>query len=372
MRPARIARPTTSIPASKHPQAAHCGYHHRGTARPTRAHDTGAADLPGRANRRGLVRENREHGPASRSQILTAGAAANAIPSRRLGARRRNLGSVSHPGAPVPAAGKQIRLRYADTCRACGTALAAGTQAIYDPASRTVRCSRCPTASTAPAAVDAAPAPGTAGASARREYERRKAARERQVQARYPRLGRLILAISDQPRSTRAWATGAAGEVRLGARLDQLTNPAARVLHDRRIPGTRANIDHIVVCRAGLLVIDAKRYSGRPHLRTDGGLWRERTEKLMVGTRDHTALVDGVLRQVGLVKSALGDDAVPVRGFLCFIDADWPLTAREFTIRGVTVFWPKKLAALITGPGPLSEASIAAAHQHLARAFPSA
>ncbi len=83
-----------------------------------------------------------------------------------------------------------------------------------------------------------------------------------------------------------------------------MASPAARVLHDRRIPGTRANIDHIVVCRAGVLVIDAKRYSGRPHLRTDGGPWYERTEKLMVGTRDHAALVDGVLRQVNRVRSA--------------------------------------------------------------------
>ncbi len=280
-----------------------------------------------------------------------------------------------------------MRLCYAGTCRVCGTALAAGTRAVYEPASRTVRCLGCPPAAARQAAgrqaaaptvgplatvgPTTAPAPGTAGASAQREFERRKVARERQIRARYPRLGGLILAISDQPRTTRAWATGAAGEMKLGARLDQLANPAARVLHDRRIPGTRANIDHIVVCRAGVLLIDAKRYAGRPHLRTEGGPWREPSAKLMVGTRDHTALVDSVLRQVDRVRSAL-DPQLPVHGFLCFIDANWPLNAREFTIRGVTVLWPKQLATVITGPGPLSEASIALAHQRLARAFPSA
>lgn len=286
---------------------------------------------------------------------------------------RRSLGSVLNAGEQARDAGKQMRLRYSGTCRVCGTGIAAGAQAIYEPGRKTVRCVECPPAMAGPAAADAVPAPGVAGASAQREFERRTAAREQQVRARHPRLGKLILAVSDQPQSTRAWSTGAAGERKLGTRLDHLAGPAARVLHDRRIPGTRANIDHLVVCRAGVLVIDAKRYSARPHRQADGGLLRERTERLMVGTRDHTALVDGVLRQVASVRSILGEDPrLPIRGFLCFVDADWPLTAREFTIRGVTVFWPKKLAALITGPGPLSEASIAAAHQHLARAFPSA
>jgi len=33
------------------------------------------------------------------------------------------------------------------------------------------------------------------------------------------------------------------------------------ILHDRRIPGSRANIDHIVVAPSGVWIIDAKRYS---------------------------------------------------------------------------------------------------------------
>ena len=34
------------------------------------------------------------------------------------------------------------------------------------------------------------------------------------------------------------------------------------VLHDRRIPGSKANIDHIAITAAGIWVIDAKRYKG--------------------------------------------------------------------------------------------------------------
>ena len=148
--------------------------------------------------------------------------------------------------------------------------------------------------------------------------------------------------MSDDPQSTTAWDTGALGEERLGQRLNELSSDTMRVLHDRRIPGTRANIDHIAVTPTGVYVIDAKKYKGRPSLKVEGGILRPRVEKLLVGTRDHTKLVDGVLKQVDLVRAIVGDD-IPVTGVLCFIEADWPLIGGAFTTRGVEVLWPKKL-----------------------------
>lgn len=35
---------------------------------------------------------------------------------------------------------KQVRLRYAGTCRLCGAELAARTEAIYETETKTVRC----------------------------------------------------------------------------------------------------------------------------------------------------------------------------------------------------------------------------------------
>ncbi|WP_254803977.1 hypothetical protein [Curtobacterium sp. YR515] len=64
-------------------------------------------------------------------------------------------------------------------------------------------------------------------------------------------------------------------------------------------------------------------------------------EKLVVGG-DRTKLVDGVLRQVALVRELV--DPVPVHGALCFVGADWPLVGGSFTARGVEVCWPGKLA----------------------------
>jgi len=33
-----------------------------------------------------------------------------------------------------------------------------------------------------------------------------------------------------------------------------------------------------------------------------------------------------------------------VRAMLCFVDSDWPLIGGDFTVRGVRVCWPKRLA----------------------------
>ncbi|MEO6414383.1 MAG: hypothetical protein ABIO48_17470 [Pedococcus sp.] len=49
---------------------------------------------------------------------------------------------------------------------------------------------------------------GTAGASARREFERRKAKREQRIRPQHPRIGGFLLAISEERQST-AWDTGA-------------------------------------------------------------------------------------------------------------------------------------------------------------------
>ncbi|WP_293167360.1 nuclease-related domain-containing protein [Microcella sp.] len=47
-------------------------------------------------------------------------------------------------------------------------------------------------------------------------------------------------------------------EAAVGARLDGLASESIRVMHDRRIPRSKANIDHIVVTPGGVWVIDTK------------------------------------------------------------------------------------------------------------------
>ena len=271
---------------------------------------------------------------------------------------------------------KRMRLRYAGTCRVCGNVLPERAEAIYERTSKSVRCVECPSSSvTAPAdRVDPGPAerppdepgPAVAGGSARREYERRKAKDEEHLRAKWGRFGGIAVALSDERQSTAAWERGAVGEERLGARLDALASENVAVLHDRRIPNSRANIDHIVITSAGVWVIDAKRYRGRPELRVEGGLLRPRVETLLVARRDRTDLVDGVLKQVELVRGVA--QGVPVIGVLCFVEADWPLIGGAFTTRGVHVLWPKRLGSLLTEAEPAG-VDVAAARERIAGRF---
>jgi hypothetical protein len=54
------------------------------------------------------------------------------------------------------------------------------------------------------------------------------------------------------------WWRGAAGERATAALLDHLPARTWVVLHDRRLPGSRANLDHLVIGPSGVWVLDTK------------------------------------------------------------------------------------------------------------------
>jgi len=301
---------------------------------------------------------------------------------------------------PAGATSKRMKLRYAGVCRGCGIQVPTGATAVYDKVDKKVTCLSCademPLAAAAVHAVvaevsEAAPVDeqevvvGVAGASARREYERRKTNDDRRtaewkgrVRSKHPVLGGLLLAVADKPKNsgTRAWDLGAHGEEVFATSLDRLAGEGLYFLHDRRIPPTRANIDHIVIAPSGVYVIDAKNYTGRAQLSVTGGLFTPRVEKLKVGRRDCTKLVEGVHKQVARVSDLLARDGigqdVPVRGMLCFVEGDWPLIGGSFTIGGLEVLWPKKARRIITAPGPLGDERLRELHRYLATGFPPA
>jgi hypothetical protein len=75
---------------------------------------------------------------------------------------------------------------------------------------------------------------------------------------------------------TRAWQRGAAGERHVARLLESLVQQGWGVQHDLRVPGSKANIDHVVIGPPGVFVIDAKHYRGRLRLSPDGLLWHGR------------------------------------------------------------------------------------------------
>lgn len=240
-----------------------------------------------------------------------------------------------------------IKIRYGGTCSVCDQALAARTQAWWDGATKTLRCENC--GDPPRSRVDA----GIAGQSAQRKHDRLHDRRETAVRERFPRIGGLLLALSEDPQSTRAWAAGALGERKVGEGLDSLAESGVVALHDRRIPGSKANIDHIAIAPSGVWVIDTKRYGGEVTKRDKGG-WLSSDLRLYVGGRDRTKLVHAMANQVAAVRTALGEDwaDVPVKPVLCFVDSQWPLFSRAFVLEGVTIAWPKAVAKLLTAEGP--------------------
>ena len=167
-------------------------------------------------------------------------------------------------------------------------------------------------------------------------------------------LGGLILATTAEPNSTTAWSKGAQGERHLGAMLEDLPN--VLVLHDRSLPRSRANVDHLVVAASGVWVIDAKRYKGRIE-RRQSGFMGSGASQLFVGGRNRSKLIDGVRGQVDAVRQVLRDSEATVRGALCFIDGEWALLAQAFTVDGVAVHYPKSLRRELEGVGPVGSSA---------------
>lgn len=282
--------------------------------------------------------------------------------------------------ATQPSALKIMALRRPDRC-GCGVDIAVGERAAWNRTTRTVLCLPCADAEVIPSPVLAAPAPpepaaidlGQAGASAQAAFTRRHAEREVAIRSAHPRLGGLILAVTDDPPSTRAWASGAAGERRFGAAMADLGD-AVIALHDRRVPRSRANIDHIVVGPAGVFVVDAKRYKDASiNIRRSGGLLSPVREQLMVGGRDKTKLVEAMGWQVDAVRAALSDAPqlaeIPVVAALCFIDGQFPLFG---TLRkgGVEIKGLRGIAKLVTRDGPLDPASRENIARHIGDRLP--
>jgi hypothetical protein len=73
-----------------------------------------------------------------------------------------------------------------------------------------------------------------------------------------------------------AWRRGAAGERRTARLLGPLQGQGWVVLHDLAVPGSPANIDHLVIGPGGVFVIDSKQYRGRLQLDPSGRLWHGR------------------------------------------------------------------------------------------------
>ena len=137
----------------------------------------------------------------------------------------------------------------------------------------------------------------------------------------------------------RTWQRGAQGERHTARLLDRLTRDGYVVFHDLAVPGSDANVDHVLIGATGVFVIDSKQWTGNVHQGTDGLVWHNHypldrtletvrweaeTVGRLLGTRPaallcvHGAHVQGggldtqgvAIVPAHLLRSALGDDRV--------------------------------------------------------------
>ena len=220
---------------------------------------------------------------------------------------------------------------------------------------------------------------GSAGASAVREYERRRAQREKRARAHLGPLGQALARLTAEPHSTRAWKQGADAEIRVARQLARhLSGRDVVVLHDRRIPGRgRANIDHIAIGPGGITVIDTKSARGRLRVEKRGGFFSPRHKVLLINGRDRTRLVDGLEHQMEAVRTVIAEVAageIDVRGALCFPNLDGLPRLGQLTMRSGTIAIdaPRRVAKLARRHGPMTHDLIERIGEHLAQRFPPA
>jgi hypothetical protein len=307
--------------------------------------------------------------------------------SRSTRARRTVTGSI-------------ISLRYRGECAACHVELERSSRAEWDRERRVVTCLDCVARRNATvdaqtrtgdadsksdsrsAELEGATEPlatppstplldvGVAGAAAAREFARRSAKRDRAIETKFGRLAPIVKFLSDEPQTTTAWKRGAEGEETMAASFARRLGDRAVVLHDRSIPKSRANIDHLVVARSGVWVVDTKRYDGKLEKRT-AGMFSSRRNELWVEGRNRTSLCDGVRRQVEVVQSKMPVDNVPVRGVLCFVGAEWEFFASPFSVSDVLITSGKRLAKTILETSVIDDAAVESLARHLSIALPS-
>lgn len=157
-----------------------------------------------------------------------------------------------------------------------------------------------------------------------------------------------------------AWRKGAEGEEAVGRALDGLGGHT-RTLHDRRMPGSRANIDHILVTPTGVWTIDAKNYSGKLETRGHG-------QQLWIGGRNRSKLLDQARGQADAVRQTLaaaGLETVAVTPVLCMLGIEWPLLLAPSSAGDVRLVSVRGLRKLAAGSPTLTVAQVRQVSEHL-------
>ncbi|MBP1133924.1 hypothetical protein JOE31_000156 [Arthrobacter sp. PvP023] len=170
------------------------------------------------------------------------------------------------------------------------------------------------------------------------------------------RIARLKRQLDQAERAAETWGAGAEGERRTASRLGRLTPDGWFMLHDVHWPGRPlANLDHVLVGPGGVVVVDAKNWSGSVEVR-DGVLRQNGYSR--------NPAVDGALGQAAAVAALLGaPHRRLVRSIICL--TGHPDFA-EVTESGVEVLGINRVVARIAAlPAVLDPQTVVGLYSHL-------
>ena len=157
-------------------------------------------------------------------------------------------------------------------------------------------------------------------------------------------------------------------ETTLERRTDRDRDERAVVFHNRRLPGSRETIDHIVVAPSGIWVIETIATAGRVAQRNVGG-WFTHEPRLYVSDSDQAAVLAAITRKSEAVERAIEPLDVPAMSVdraACFTTAEWPrLFAKPLRIADVWVTWPSNLVEMIVADGALDVGDVHVIAAHL-------
>jgi Nuclease-related domain len=143
-----------------------------------------------------------------------------------------------------------------------------------------------------------------------------------------------------------AWQRGAAGERRTARLLDRLTGDGYVIFHDLAVPGSPANVDHLVIGPSGVFVIDSKQWTGSVHQGSDGLAWHNHYPL------DRT--LETVRWQARIIGRLLGTRAAAV---VCVHGAH--VHGGGLEAQGVAIVPPHLLRSALGFEGVLSDAEVA-------------
>ncbi|WP_427004579.1 nuclease-related domain-containing protein [Pseudarthrobacter sp. H2] len=170
------------------------------------------------------------------------------------------------------------------------------------------------------------------------------------------RVARLRRELEQAERNVQSWSVGATGEAMVATKTGELAASGWSALHDVHWPGRpKANLDHILIGPGGIVVVDAKNWSG--NVQAGGGRLRQngyRKDREVLAASEQGAAVAALLEP---------HHRLFVRGWICLVAQP---NVDEIAGSAVRILGLDRLCPAVAGlPPVLDGAEVQVIHAYL-------